>query len=321
MACSRSTTTYILSKFHYDTFLSAVQKYRITNIVTAPPILVMLSKRHETNRYDIKSLKDIVCGGAPLSKDLQNDVAKRFGIKVKQTWGGTELTCSATCTPGGMTDPTGSAGMLLPNMQCKLIDDSGCEVRVGEKGEAYFRGPNICVGYWRNQVATREAIDEKEGWYKTGDVAVRNEAGEFYVVDRKKEMIKVDGFQVAPAELEAILLENEDIADAGVIGIKRQVPLYISRSVIIMGIHVADFSLCEFRDDNEYPRAYVALKAHARGKVDGSTIEQWFAMRVIKYKCLRGGVVLVDEVPKSATGKVQRKIIREWQQLEHKSKL
>ncbi len=131
------------------------------------------------------------------------------------------MTCSATSTPGGMVDPTGSAGMLLPNMQCRLLDDSGCEAGVGERGEAFFKGPNICMGYWNNEAATREAIDEKEGWYRTGDVAVRNKDGAVYVVDRKKEMIKVDGFQVAPAELEAILLEHGHIADAAVVGIKK----------------------------------------------------------------------------------------------------
>jgi 4-coumarate--CoA ligase len=220
MACKYGIPTYVMGKFHFAQFLHQVQTYRITNVVTAPPLLVMLSKRPETANFDITSLGNIVCGGAPLSKELQNDVARRFKISVKQTWGGTELTCSATLTPGGMADTRGAAGMLLPNMECKLLNDEGKEVRIGERGEAYFKGPNICVGYWKNEAATAGAIST-DGFYRTGDVAVRDNLGMFYVVDRKKEMIKVDVFQVAPAELEAILLENEFVADAAVVGVKR----------------------------------------------------------------------------------------------------
>lgn len=220
MACKYGITTYVMGKFHFDQFLHHVQTYRITQVVTAPPLLVMLSKRPETSKFDISSLGNIICGGAPLSKELQNDVAWRFRVSIKQTWGGTELTCSATLSPGGMKDENGSAGMLLPNMECKLLDDEGKEVGIGERGEAYFKGPNICLGYWRNEAATTNAISA-DTFYRTGDVAIRDKSGMFYVVDRKKEMIKVSGFQVAPAELEALLLENENIADAAVVGVKR----------------------------------------------------------------------------------------------------
>jgi 4-coumarate--CoA ligase len=220
IACKLGVPNYLMEKFQYEHFLAHVQKHKITHITTAPPILVMLSKRPETLRYDISSLRDIVCGGAPLSKELQNDVSTRFNIHVKQTWGGTELTCSATMTPGGMRDDGGSAGALLPNIDCKLLDDEGNEVGVGLPGEAYMKGPNICLGYWQNESATADAISP-DGFYRTGDVAIRDRQGMFYVVDRKKEMIKVSGFQVAPAELEARLLENEHIADASVIGVKR----------------------------------------------------------------------------------------------------
>ena len=220
MACRLGLSNYVMEKFHYERFLAYIQNHRITHITTAPPVLVMLSKRPETPHYDISSLKDIVCGGAPLSKELQNDISRRFNISVRQTWGGTELVCSATMTPGGMKDDNGSAGALLPNIECKLLDDEGKEVGIGERGEAYMKGPNVCLGYWKNEVATANAIGP-DNFYRTGDVVIRDEQGMFYVVDRRKEMIKVDGFQVAPAELEAILLENEHITDAAVVGIKQ----------------------------------------------------------------------------------------------------
>lgn len=180
--------------------------------------MVMLSKRPETTQYDLSSVRDILCGAAPLSSELQNEVSGRFDLLVRQTWGGTELTCSATALPGGMKDDTGSTGILYPNMECKLLDDMGREVCIGKRGEAYLKGPNVFVGYWRNEMGTAAAFDA-DGFYKTGDVVVRDEQGRFYVVDRKKEMIKVNGLQVAPAELEALLLKNENIADAAVIGV------------------------------------------------------------------------------------------------------
>ena len=209
-----------MADFHYEPFLRHVQDHKITHLQTAPPLVVMLSKRPETSRYDLSSLREIICGAAPLSKDLQNDVSGRFGLLIRQTWGGTELTCSATTTPGGMREGTGSTGVLHPNMECKLLDDEGREVVVGERGEAHLKGPNVCLGYWKNEKATADAISI-DGFYRTGDVVVRDERGMFYVVDRKKEMVKVNGLQVAPAELEAILLENEDIADAAVVGVMR----------------------------------------------------------------------------------------------------
>lgn len=158
MACKYGIPTYVMGKFHFKQFLHHVQTYRITNVVTAPPLLVMLSKRPETANFNITSLGDIVCGGAPLSKELQNDVARRFRMLVKQTWVGTEMTCSATLTPGGMADERGGAGMLLPNMECKLLDDEGREMGIGERSDAYFKGPNVCVGYWKNEAATADAI-------------------------------------------------------------------------------------------------------------------------------------------------------------------
>lgn len=220
MACKYGISTYVMGRFNFEQFLHHVQTYGITQVVTAPPLLVMLSKRPETSKFDISNLGHIVCGGAPLSKELQNDVARRFKISVKQTWGGTELTCSATSSPGGILDEEGSAGMLLPNMECKLLDDEGKEVGIGERGEAYFKGPNVCLGYWKDEAATADAISA-DAFYRTGDIAIRDEYDMFYVVDRKKEMIKVRGFQVAPAELEALLLEHEYIADAAVVGVKR----------------------------------------------------------------------------------------------------
>jgi acyl-coenzyme A synthetase/AMP-(fatty) acid ligase len=205
-----------MKRFHYESFLKHIQTHRITDFTTAPPVILMLSKRPETASYDLSSLREIVSGAAPLSKELQNDVMQRFNLNIRQTFGGTELTCSSHAVPGGVCDETGSVGSLYPNMHCKLLDEDGHEVAPGEPGEAYIRGPNIFLKYWQNTEATRGAKD-KDDYYRTGDVCVRDKRGFYHVVDRLKELIKVNGLQVAPAELEAILLQHPAVADAAVV--------------------------------------------------------------------------------------------------------
>lgn len=220
MACRLRVPVYVMEAFHYKTFLRNIQTHRITDFTTAPPVLVMLSKRPETRNYELSSLKEVLSGAAPLSKELQNDLTQRFNINVRQTYGGTEITCSCHAIPGGMKDLTGSVGYLYPNMECKLLDESGKEVANGQPGEAYLKGPNVCLGYWQNDSATRAAINN-EGFYRTGDICIRDGGGLYYVVDRVKEMIKVNGLQVAPAELDAVLLQHPSVADVGVVSLTR----------------------------------------------------------------------------------------------------
>lgn len=185
MAIKLDVPIYIMTEFRYEDFLFVIGKYKITSLQIAPPILVMLSKRPETSRYDISSVKDVLCGAAPLSRELQNECQRRFQMQINQGWGMTEVTCGALHVPGGIKDDTGSVGQLDPNCECKLVDDDGNEVALGQPGEMYVRGPNICMKYWRNDEATKESLDE-HGWLKTGDIAVCNEEGFFWIVDRKK---------------------------------------------------------------------------------------------------------------------------------------
>ncbi|EGY17494.1 hypothetical protein VD0002_g166 [Verticillium dahliae] len=285
MAIRLRVPVYVMREFRYEDFLAAIGRYRITSLQVAPPILVMLSKRRETARYDLSSVRDVLCGAAPLSRELQNECQRRFGVQINQGWGMTEVTCGALHVPGGIRDDTGSVGQLDPNCEMRLVDDEGREVGVGQPGEMVVRGPNVCLGYWRNEAATKECIDS-EGWLKTGDIAVCDKKGFFWIVDRKKELIKVNALQVAPAELEAVLLENEHIADAAAVGITV--------------------------NGEEKPRAYVAIQEDSKGRVTPADVAEWIKTRVAKHKRLTGGVVFVEEVPKLASGKIQRKTMREW---------
>ncbi|KAL7956986.1 acetyl-CoA synthetase-like protein [Trichoderma compactum] len=280
------TPIYIMSKFHYQDFLATIQRYQITQLQIAPPIVVMLAKRPETARYDLSSVRHVACGAAPLSRELQVLCETKLSLRVTQGYGMTELTCTGISFAEGLEgDSGGSVGRLLPNCECKLLDDDGKEVGVGTPGELFIRGPNVCLGYWRNEAATRESLD-KEGWFRTGDIAVCDSQGMFAIVDRKKELIKVNGLQVAPAELEAVLLENEHVADAAVVEIKF--------------------------DEEEWPRAYVAIQPSSKGKVTPKDIQDWTATRVAKHKWLVGGVTFIDEVPKLASGKIIRKLVKQW---------
>ncbi|TQV96983.1 4-coumarate:coenzyme A ligase [Cordyceps javanica] len=285
MAARRHVTVYVMPVFHFERYLRCIERYRPNVLQVVPPVVVMLSKRPEVARYDLSSVADISCGAAPLKADLQNDVADRFRANIVQGWGMTELTCAASGLPAGRVDRQASCGMLLPNCEAKFLGDDGREVAAGEPGELFVRGPNVMLGYWRNEKATRETLDA-DGWLRTGDVAVYNEEGLLWIVDRKKELIKVNGLQVAPAELESLLLENEHVADAAVVGIEL--------------------------DHEEYPRAYVQIQDVSKGKVQPCDIQDWLAPRVAKHKRLAGGVCFVDAVPKLASGKIVRKLLREW---------
>ncbi|KAL1596476.1 hypothetical protein SLS60_009122 [Paraconiothyrium brasiliense] len=284
MAQKLQIPCYIMKQFQYEEFLRTIQDQKVTHLQVAPPIMVMLSKRPETAKYDLSSVTDILCGAAPLSKELQTEISRKLDCEIVQGWGMTEVTCGAIHVPGGTIDDSGSVGQLDPNCECMLLDDDGKEVADGQPGELYVRGPNICLGYWRNPHATKETLSP-DGWLRSGDVAVCRK-GWFWIVDRKKELIKVNALQVAPAELEAVLLEYDPIADAAAVGITL--------------------------DGQEWPRAYITLKDEHKGKVMENDIHAYMKEKVAKHKQLVGGIKFVDEVPKLQSGKIKRALVKEW---------
>ena len=185
LATRSSIPIFIMKSFVFEEFLRVIEKHRITTLHLVPPILVMLTKRSETAKYDLSSVTNMGSGAAPLSSELQNDCAQRFKMQVGQAWGMTELTCAGIMPPGTVEDPTGSVGVLVPNSEAKLLDENGEEVGPNVRGELYFRGPQCSPGYWRNEEATRKSI-LPGGWLRTGDVAIYDEKGWFWIVDRLK---------------------------------------------------------------------------------------------------------------------------------------
>ncbi|RXW23618.1 hypothetical protein EST38_g2224 [Candolleomyces aberdarensis] len=221
--------------FESKTFCEAVQRYRVTTVCLVPPIILELSTHPAVDQYDLSSITNLTSGAAPLSIALANKCLDRLATRgakaiLIQGCGSTETTCSAQIVaPAESVRKFGSVGQLVPTMEARLMveveSQPGSEGKVyrdaeeGEEGEMWMRGPTVCKGYFNNPEANASTFTP-DGWYKSGDILRCDEDGYFYIVDRKKEMLKYKGHQIAPAELEAILLEHPDVGDVGVIGIK-----------------------------------------------------------------------------------------------------
>ncbi|KAF2177200.1 4-coumarate-CoA ligase-like protein [Zopfia rhizophila CBS 207.26] len=271
---------YWMPRFSFPEFLACNKKYRIT-FFTVPPIYLLIAKSPEvTDQF--KTLEIAVSGAAPLGRELQHAASAKLGKDcfISQTWGLSETTGSATVMPFGMNDDTGSVSPLIPNMLARIVDDDGKDVEPGKPGEVLVKGPIVCRGYHKNEAANRESFTGD--WFHTGDIAEFGN-GLFYIVDRKKELIKYKGLQVAPAELEAVLLSHPDILDAAVIGVETE------------------------DGTNEVPRAYVVAD---QKRISGEQIKGFVKRNVASHKQLRGGVVFLDAIPKSPAGKILRKDLR-----------
>ncbi|KAJ6736484.1 LONG-CHAIN-FATTY-ACID--COA LIGASE [Salix viminalis] len=215
------STVIVLSKFDMGEMLSTIVKYRATYLPLVPPILVALINGADQLRawYDLSSLKFVISGGAPLSKEVIEGFSEKYpGVAILQAYGLTESAgVGASMDTLEESRRYGTAGLLSPNTEAKIMDpESGKALLVNQTGELWLRAPSVMKGYFRNAEATSSTIDS-EGWLRTGDLCYIDDDGFIFVVDRLKELIKYKGYQVAPAELEALLLTHPDISDAAVI--------------------------------------------------------------------------------------------------------
>src|SRR5213594_2427599 len=278
MGLHLGSTIVTMPRFDLEQFLGLIQKYRVTLSHIVPPIVLKLAKEPMIENYDLSSLKMIFSGAAPLGPDLSRECMKRIGCGIRQGYGLTEtspVTHSSPADPAKMK--LGSVGTAAPNTECKLLDPAtGKELGVRDEGEICVRGPQVMKGYLNNPEATARTID-KDQWLHTGDIGYADEDGHFYIVDRVKELIKYKGFQVPPAELEAILLTHPAVADAAVIASPDE-------------------------DAGEVPKAFVVLKTQATPE----ELMQFVAQRVAPHKKIRL-VETIDEIPKSASGKILRR--------------
>ncbi|RKP08694.1 hypothetical protein THASP1DRAFT_34596 [Thamnocephalis sphaerospora] len=284
-AILRRSAAIVMRHFQLESLLQLIQRHRVTMLYIVPPICLMFAKDPLVDKYDLSSLRDVISAAAPLGVDVVEAVHKRLGIRVRQAYGMTEAAPIILMSPAGDVSDR-SAGILLPNQEARIIDLDGNDVAPGETGELCVRGPNVMKGYLNNPAATTEIIDTN-GFLHTGDIVRIDSSGRFYVVDRIKELIKYKGFQVAPADLEAILQKHNAVADAAVIGIQ-----------------------CK-EQATELPKAYVALKPSHHGKISELELVAYVDARVAAHKRLRGGVEFIDVIPRSPSGKILRRLLRE----------
>ncbi|KAJ2879623.1 hypothetical protein FB639_003043, partial [Coemansia asiatica] len=259
---ARGRRQIVMPKFDIELLCQLTEKHKIAVAHLVPPIIIQLAKNPVVNRYNLTSLAYIVSGAAPLTQETQREVQKRLNCIVAQAYG---LSEASPVTHRATTDsvPPGSTGYLLPSMHCKIIDESGKLLGKNMIGEICLSGPNIMIGYFNNPEATRQTIDS-DGFLHTGDVGYVDERGCYYISDRKKELIKYKGYQVAPAELEGLLMDHPAVLDAAVI------PVY-SRS-----------------QETEFPKAFVVVRQDFASSSLVDDIAKWVASRVAPYKALRG---------------------------------
>ena len=285
------TTLVFLPRFDEHLFLSSIEKYRVMVAFMVPPLMVFLAKNPIVDKYDVSSLMLLLCGAAPLSKETEDQIKERIGVPlIRQGYGLSESTLSLLVQTNDLCKP-GSVGALKPGLYAKVIDpETGKTLGSNQRGELCFKGGCIMKGYIGDTAATQTAI--QDGWLHTGDVGYFDENFEFFIVDRIKELIKYKGFQVPPAELEALLLTHQKIQDVAVIGKPDE-------------------------EAGELPMAFVVKQANV--ELSENDVIQFVAERVSPAKKLRGGVRFVNNIPKNPSGKILRRVLRDM--LEVKSKL
>ncbi|KNG82458.1 4-coumarate-CoA ligase [Aspergillus nomiae NRRL 13137] len=274
---------YWMPKFDFQKFLAYCKEYRVTFFFTVPPIFqLIVQSSFVTDQFQY--LIHAVSGAAPMGPDLVKKSESKLGCAVTQTWGLSETTGSVTVSPWDAHIADGSVSPLVANIRLRVVDDSENNVSEGEIGEFVVQGPMVTQGYWNNQKASKESFTADGAWFKTGDLGYCMD-GKIFIVDRKKEMIKYKGLQVAPAELEALLLSHSHIRDAAVVG-------------------VPDPDM----EGNELPRAYVVADP---SQVTETMIKGFVKANLASHKQLRGGVVFLEAIPKSPTGKILRRQLRD----------
>jgi len=285
VALRKGATVVVLPRFDLVQFLDVLEQHRITRAYVAPPVVLALAKHPAVEGRDFSALSFVLSAAAPLDAELARVCADRLDVEIGQAYGMTELSPGTHLVPDGTARqaPPGTVGKLFPSTEARLVSpETGEDVGAGEEGEIWIRGPQRMKGYFGRPEETDTLIDA-EGWLHTGDIGTVDADGWWFVVDRVKELIKYKGYQVAPAELEAVLLTSPDVADAAVIGV------YDERG-------------------DEVPKAFV-VRAPGSSAAEEDLLA-FVAEHTAPYKRVRR-IEFIEAVPKSASGKILRRELRD----------
>lgn len=284
LALAAGATLVTMPKPDFGGFLRTVRQHRINRADVVPPLVLGLARHPIVDQFDLSSLQVVSSAAAPLDAVTQQACSDRLGCLVKQVYGLTEASPGVTGVPDdSATNRSGTVGPIVPNTQARIVDPvTGEDLGPGQDGELLIRGPQVMKGYWNNPKATADAFDS-EGWLRTGDLMRVDAEGNFFVVDRLKELIKCGGSNVAPAQLEAVLMSHPAVADAAVVGVPDE----------------------EF---GELPKAYVVIREGQTAADD--QIMAFVAEQVAPYKRIRF-LERVESIPKDPTGKILRRLLKE----------
>lgn len=271
-----------LPRFDLARFLELIQEHRVSLAYVVPPIIVALAKHPMIDEYDLSCLNTLGSGAAPLGEEVAQAVTDRLGCTVVQGWGMTEVTTAGSSQFAHNNRP-GTVGVAVPNSEMRVIDtETGADLGTDEIGELLVRGPHVMKGYLNRPEETAKTLSA-DGWLSTGDVVSIDADGYLTLHDRLKELIKVNAFQVAPAEVEALLLTHPEIVDAGVVGQPDD-------------------------EAGERPVAYVVLAAGA--SLDKEAVQAFVHDRLAHYK-VPANVHFVPEIPKAPSGKILRRLLHQ----------
>jgi 4-coumarate--CoA ligase len=269
-------------RFDLERFCQILEERKPERAHLVPPIVLALAKSPIVDKYDCSSLRQIVSAAAPLGSNVEHLVRNRLGCEVKQAWGMSELSSLGTISIDARSR-SGSVGPLCPSTFAKVVDSDGNSLPVMESGELLIKGPQVMMGYLDDPEKTNECLSDT-GWLRTGDICHYDNDGYFFITGRIKELIKVRGFSVAPAELEELLLTHDDIDDVAIVPVPNE-------------------------ESGELPIAFVVLKGGA--SATETDIQNWVKQRVAPFKRLSGGIVFSSTIPKSSSGKILRRVLRD----------
>jgi long-chain acyl-CoA synthetase len=272
----------LVSRFDPATTLDLVSTAGVTVLPGAPPMWVAWAGLSESQPAAMATVRHALSGAAKLPEEIADVLEGRFGVVIREGYGLTEASPVVT-TSVGIEARRGSVGKALDGVEVRLVDGEGADVLDGDPGEIWVRGANVFAGYWEDAEATARVLTP-DGWLRTGDIAVTDEDGYLYVVDRAKDLIIVSGFNVYPAEVEQVIAEAPGVAEVGVVGVPNAAT-------------------------GEAVRAYVVPTPDGVDRVNEDAIVAWCRQRLARYKC-PGSVLVVDELPKGLTGKVLRRALR-----------